>query len=122
MTPAARLHNELIEASKERFTQDDAAYVDLLARVCDALAELDQRQREEITPEMTRATQGRPSMNDAVLERMAKAAAKEIFDDLEEPTTEMMAAAVERGRESGYTDVVGIWKVMLAAKRKEIGV
>lgn len=46
MTPAAQLHNELLEASKGRFTAEDQAFADLLARVCDALAELDRRQQE----------------------------------------------------------------------------
>lgn len=60
-------------------------------------------------------------MNDAVLERMARAAVKEVLDWLEEPTPEMVAAAVQKGEQNGYTDVVAIWKAMLAAKRKEAG-
>lgn len=60
-------------------------------------------------------------MNDAVLERMAKAALNETLDWLTEPTMEMVAAAVDHGREHGYTDVVAIWKIMLAARRAEIG-
>lgn len=60
-------------------------------------------------------------MDDAVLERMARAAVKEVLDWIEEPTPGMVAAAVKRGEQGGYTDVVGIWKAMLAAKRAEVG-
>lgn len=60
-------------------------------------------------------------MDDAVLERMAKAAAKEILDHLAEPTMDMVAAGVDRGKANGYTDVVGVWRAMLEAARKEIG-
>lgn len=59
-------------------------------------------------------------MNDAVLERMARAALKETLDWLGEPTMEMVAAAADHGREHGYTDVVAIWKAMLAAKRNDV--
>lgn len=49
----------------------------------------------------------------------ARAAIAAVFDALEEPTTGMLGAGVDRGRESGYTDVIGVWLSMLAQARKE---
>lgn len=47
MTEAARLHDELLEAFKHySFTPGDPL-TNLLPKVCDALAELDQRQQEQ---------------------------------------------------------------------------
>lgn len=58
-------------------------------------------------------------MDDKILTSMARAGIKVLFDDLESPTQDMIAAAVERGQQNGYTDVVGIWKAMIAVARKE---